>query len=380
MPLEISGIFHTVPGRELLPAFIYLHKEKNCNRAPKESENGSKTPYPHVSFKRLRVLLYLAQIEKLLMTIIYGTKSFLIKKTDPATLGINSLKPGSMIEVYQKCFTLFLLPMFPYEREVIYTRDGETYNIPRELKEVTEKYKGTVSGKWYSFGILWVPALLALLYFSINFAVKQSQPKLWEQMHEESVATYKKRLDRLDDRYIILIQDIGAGEENVLYVTQAKGNDIMVTMDLDSIPKKVKRSDLKAAVTEDYDDVEKKEYASRDLFGDGKLYTLVEVRMEFGPKIKIEDTEVDAGNPEKYLYKICNDGWPVTVDYIKMLKGEMEWDLKFPFKFDTCMQVAGIKKSDYIEMELGVKDTLGRPYKYVFSNSAINNEYLDDVE
>ncbi len=312
------------------------------------------------------------------MTIVYGTKSFLLKKVAPDVLGITSLTPGSMIEVYQKCFTLFFIPVFPYKKEVSYSRDGQHYNIPRELVAVTDKYKATVSGKWYSFSMFFVVAALVAAFFIIGYAIKKSTPSLGEQLHEESIKCYKNRLQKLDSRYVIFIQDVNANDDgNVLYITAVKGNEATVTVDLDSIEKKISIAALNEALTDDYDDYMKSKYEAKDLFGDGKLYAVLEVRMEFGPKIKIEDTDVlDDG---RYVYQICNEGWPVVIENIKMIEGEMIWENKFPLRMDSCMQLGGQKKSDYIEMEMFVKDTLGRPYKYRFSNTSISHEYMDDV-
>jgi hypothetical protein len=312
------------------------------------------------------------------MVLVYGTKSFLIKKANPDELGITSLKPGSVIEVYQKCFTLFYIPAFPYRKEVIYTRDGQVYNIPSELKAVTDQYKSTVRGKWYSFALFFVLIGLVAAYFAIGYAIKKSEPSLGEQLHKQEVTAYKTRLDRLDKRYVIFIQDVNANDEgNVLYINEVKGGVVLVTVDLDSIEKKVNVADLKAALTEDYDDYTKMKYTAKDLFGDGKKYTVQEVRMEFGPKIKIEDTQIlDDG---RYVYQICNEGWPVVIESIKMIEGEMVWDNKFPLRMDSCMELGGKKKSDYIEMEMFAKDTLGRLYTYRFSNSSISHEYMDDV-
>ncbi|MGL4597626.1 MAG: hypothetical protein ACRCYO_08865 [Bacteroidia bacterium] len=312
------------------------------------------------------------------MTLVYGTKSFLLKKVSPDALGITSLTPGSMIEVYQKCFTLFFIPVFPYKKEVSYSRDGQYYNIPRELVDVTDKYKATVGGKWYSFSMFFVLIGLVAAFFIIDFAIKKSAPNLGDQLHEKSIKAYKNRLQRLDNRYVIFIQNVDATSEgNVLYITAVNGDVATVTVDLDSIEKKVSIAALNEAFTEDYDDFSRFKYEGEDLFGDGVKYTVLEVRMEFGPKIKIEDTEIlDEG---RYIYHLCNEGWPVTIENIKMIEGEMAWEQKFPLRMDSCIDLGGIIKSSYIEMEMSVKDTLGRPYKYVFSNSSISSEHMDDV-
>jgi imidazolonepropionase-like amidohydrolase len=60
-----------------------------------------------------------------------------------------------------------------------------------------------------------------------------------------------------------------------------------------------------------------------------------------------------------------------TTGHYPLKASDYAWELKFPFRFDSCMDMAGIKKSSYIQMELNVKDTLGRPYKYIFSNSIL---------
>jgi len=146
----------------------------------------------------------------------------------------------------------------------------------------------------------------------------------------------------------------------------------------DSLQKVViKMDDLLRAVPTDHDvdEYELGERSGRDLFKDGKAYYVVAVDALFMPSITIEEIEEPEHMPDNIRLVLANKGWKAEIVKINNIKGDIKWGGNLPVMleqnktYSRTELLGSVEDLDDLEVQLVVKDTLGRLFNYTITGT-----------
>ncbi len=319
------------------------------------------------------------------MRIVFGFNSFRTKTVHPQKVGIK--ETGFWLEARQKYFHICAIPLIPIDKYWVLRKNGRMYTMPSEYYSALYEHGIDAPNVWYAFLGPVVILLLFLIPIRHN-GFRQLSPEEANKWRVEQQQKREARVDSLNDKDIVTIQDIntqqtvylkaeGAGGENILFkkfITGSYGEEKPGSIEL-YYKKHIRHLDtltltkklLKSALTVRYpvpDDLRK---TAKNLLGDSGLYTVTKIERYFGP-ILSDEVGVGSSIRRGFIHlSFINSGWPVTVAGIKNIEGVVKWSVDdtstrrpnhFPGQYSLMLNGENFKDGVHYKFLLLLKDTL----------------------
>ena len=338
--------------------------------------------------------------------IVFGTSSFKLKSFAPIDVGIFDKDIGdNPIEVRQKYFHLFYIPVFSLGKIYAYRIGDDLYNLSEEHINLI-KAKKRIRTPFYTYSAIIIPLLFVLFDFAKYELNRMSVDDYYSLEHKNQTELNLKLIEELDTNdYIKLLPALYPDRDDGMYakVHQVENGSIVIQKlhtQLFSytgpvIPHKLKSfyiknretlkphtislTDLKAAICMTYDSLTNGLCTGTDFFGDGDFYVIEYIeRIDNGPILKNGNVNATGGGIRIFL---SNFGHECDLIKIENVVGVIKWDETLPMFLETDDSNPGFGDSgfslngeNYLEEDysivLHLKTPDGKMYKY----SVIGNQ------
>lgn len=326
------------------------------------------------------------------MTIIFGTYSFVIKRYTPEDLGIKPPDGNTFeIQVRQRVFHLFYIPVFPIEKLKALKMEDKLYDLPWDYERAVIR-KGEPRISILSFTL----PILVLCFFGYRMIDRKLE--LQRRAHNK-LERFNNRIANLDssladagpDHYILLTS-INSFEDNwenkgtYLKITETSSDSLKyiavhVDKDLNSIRPyhlltmfqeragrldtfSIARNTMSQAIPRKGEPDKFSTYQpfGVDFFGDDKLLVINRINYFRGPVISASCSSY--GGPEKVIkFRITNLGSPALFTEVVNVKGDIIWSTELPVQVNTNRQ--GSSNRERIQLE-GTGYQRGTSYEFIF--------------
>ncbi|GEM_PF-5670965 len=286
--------------------------------------------------------------------IIFGTYSVRIKEVDADLINSNPReRREGVIDVRQKCFHLFYIPVFPIKKLfLLKSEHGVSELSSEQVVELKKKIK--LRTPFYSFGWI-IIGLLSLLWSFTSYEWNRSavENRLSDD-YEKQVAVNEERLTKLDTTDYIKFMETGWAEDNGVYgkIEFVSKDSVMISKLVTDFSEKeqfishkvrsfyfsneaalkqntVSIQDLQRTICSSYDSVENRSFKGVQIFGGNRFYRMEYVeRLDGGPSIKWQGTGgLSNGN---LLIELSNVGERAKLVKIENKGSNVHWKNSLP--------------------------------------------------
>lgn len=339
------------------------------------------------------------------MTVVFGTYSIKQKSYSYEDLGIKDVGNEIVsIEVRQKMFHVFWIPVFPVGKVYAFRKNNTLYELPEQLIELI-KSKEKIPVAWYSFALPILVMIGLLGSFVVEKYERYTSYQKAKTRFEEKTNSMMNDLKKLTTNHYIKVQETGDydySNSKYLKVISIKNNDVYVSLfqsGLDSYNAKtfeIENSYLLAAPTCDtlklslndltnglcksYDDFEKVNISTSFFTLNNTKYYIEDIVYVNGPSIIDRGTGGSSGTT--FYLEFNNFGAPVELTEIKNLEGELNWTDELPMEIPTSesdydyftINADNYKNNEPYKLQLTFTDSLSKTYRYTLEGKDMDNE------
>ena len=326
------------------------------------------------------------------MRIAFGWYSFRIKAYKPSELGLQTAEyQSASIEVRQRCFHLFFIPVFGIGKIYSLRKDGRLYELPQELIEKVQK-KGKLGTPFYTYAFPILAALFFVSYLIYGQLMNLKNKNLREKEYDLFLNQVQREINRLStDHYIKIVDFKNYGETDELYLKVEKisgdslklfvinveeENDLFMPSvsllpqfynknkgKLDSIA--ITKTDLLNAVCRDDNEFYDKTAVGENLLNDSHHYVIESIESLKGPILRVESS----GAVDKITIK--NYGSAIKLLEIQQIDNHLSSPDQLPLLIGSpgifYLTVNNYSDDFHYRSKLIFQDSLNNKYSYFIS-------------